>query len=271
MTNLTIKLKNPPSGAELWFLVLCDWAMTIPIHFVGWESKQNLGIAEAATFEVPAGISYPLRVVALQITKWNETKTALIQLYYVQSMHPNQYDWDTGTFTGPLDPTYRDLFIPQLGSYYYNVATEKFELIETYSGSIIKKELEYNESKGIIPVAGVLQNKSGLFHVTARNDMTTSQYIGIYWFIADPDGMIAEEYTDWKFGTLGPGQTHEFIGDRFTFTKVGKYTTWIDLLMGSQENPVVIYSARYIGELCTVVAAPTPVFSELKISSFSKV
>jgi len=123
-----------------------------------------------------------------------------------------------------------------------------------YYGSVVKKELEYNESRGIIPVAGVLQNKRGLFHVTARNDMSTSQPIGIYWFINDPDTMIAEEYTDWKFGTLGPGQTHEFIGGRFTFSKVGKYGTWVDLLMGSQSNPVVIYSARYSGELCTVGA-----------------
>jgi len=126
--------------------------------------------------------------------------------------------------------------------------------VPEYKGSVTKKELEYNESRGIIPVSGVLQNKRGLFHVTARNDMSTSQPIGIYWFINDPDGLIAEEYTDWKFGTLGPGQTHEFIGDRFTFSKVGKYGTWIDLLMGSKDSPVVIYSARYIGELCTVGA-----------------
>jgi len=124
-----------------------------------------------------------------------------------------------------------------------------------YLGSIVKKELEYNESRGLIPVAAVPKDKRGLFHVVGRNDMSTSQPIGIYWFIADPDGMIAEEYSDWKFGTLGPGETHEFIGGRFTFSKLGKYTTWVDLLMGSQSNPVVIYSARYIGELCTVIPA----------------
>lgn len=132
-----------------------------------------------------------------------------------------------------------------------------------YLGSIVKKELEYNESRGLIPVAAVPKGKSGLFHVTGRNDMATSQPIGIYWFIADPDGLIAEEYTDWKFGTLGYEQTHEFIGGRFTFSKLGKYTTWVDLLMGSQSSPVVIYSARYIGELCTV----TP--TESVISLFS--
>ncbi|GAJ09189.1 unnamed protein product, partial [marine sediment metagenome] len=50
----------------------------------------------------------------------------------------------------------------------------------------------------------------------------------------------------------------------------GKYTTWIDLLMGSKDNPVVIMSARYIGELCTVVAELVPTFSELKVASFEK-
>jgi len=149
----------------------------------------------------------------------------------------------------------------------YNLYMNSDKNVEAYfepvpvplQGTIIKKELEYNESRGIIPVAGVLQNKRGLFHVTARNDMSTSQPIGIYWFINDPDGLIAEEYTDWKFGTLGAGQTHEFIGGRFTFSKVGKYGTWVDLLMGSKDNPVVIYSARYIGELCTVITA-VPVY-----------
>ncbi|GAJ21145.1 unnamed protein product, partial [marine sediment metagenome] len=54
----------------------------------------------------------------------------------------------------------------------------------------------------------------------------------------------------------------------FTLNKVGKYTTWIELLMGPQDNPVIV--DRYIGDLCTVVAELVPTFSELSISSFSK-
>jgi len=128
------------------------------------------------------------------------------------------------------------------------------EVPTVYYGSIIEKELEYNEARGIIPVASVPQNKRGLFHVIARNDMSTSQPIGIYWFINDPDGLVVEEYSDWKWGTLGPGQTHEFIGGRFTFSKIGRYGAWVDLLMGSKDNPVIIFSARYIGNLWTVVS-----------------
>ncbi|GAJ24004.1 unnamed protein product, partial [marine sediment metagenome] len=131
-----------------------------------------------------------------------------------------------------------------------------------------KKELEYSGSgDGTVPVSNVPQGVSAKLHVWGKNDMVTSQNIGIYWFVADPDGEIAEEYTDWKFGTLGSGQDHEFISSgSFTLNKVGKYTTWIDLLMGSKDNPVVIMSARYIGELCTVVAELVPTFSELEVA-----
>ncbi|MBA7580089.1 hypothetical protein ES708_21976 [subsurface metagenome] len=99
--------------------------------------------------------------------------------------------------------------------------------------------------------------------------MSISQGMGIYWFVADKDGLIAEEYSDWG-GTIGAyPKNHEFISSgSFTLSKVGKYTTWIELLMGSQANPEIV--DRYIGELCTVVAELVPTFSELKISSFSK-
>ena len=237
MAKVNVTLKNPPSGTNRWGLSLYDWT-----------GAKSLGatvtsITGVASFDIPADWAFPLRFYISVVYYPNGS---MIILHQAQSLSP---DW----------PNYVAQFIPAYGSYYYNVSTMKFELIEGYTGTITKKELEYNESRGIIPVAGVLQNKRGLFHVTARNDMSTSQPIGIYWFINDPDGLIAEEYTDWKFGTLGAGQTHEFIGGRFTFSKVGKYGTWVDLLMGSKDNPVVIYSARYIGELCTVITT-VPVY-----------
>ncbi|GAI66193.1 unnamed protein product [marine sediment metagenome] len=81
--------------------------------------------------------------------------------------------------------------------------------------------------------------------------MSISQGMGIYWFVADPDGMIAEEYTDWG-GTIGAGQDHEFISSgQFDLNKVGKYTTWIELLMGPEDNPQLV--DKYVGDLCTVI------------------
>ncbi|GAJ15396.1 unnamed protein product, partial [marine sediment metagenome] len=105
-------------------------------------------------------------------------------------------------------------------------------------GTIIRKELEFSGSgDGVVPVVGVPQGVKAKLHVWGRNDMSISQGMGIYWFVADPDGGIAEEYTDWG-GTIGAGRDHEFISSgQFDLNKVGKYTTWIELLMGTQSNP----------------------------------
>lgn len=123
--EVTIELKNPPSEAENWSLSLTDWDITVPIRFIGWDGKERLDIAEAATFEIPSGLNFPLRVLALQITKWNEDRTALIVLYEIQSFRPYLWDFDKGEWSDIPDPAYREVFIPDLGSYYFDVATEE--------------------------------------------------------------------------------------------------------------------------------------------------
>ena len=125
--SVVVGLLNPPSEATMWSLMLTDWDMTVAIHEA--SGKDRLDIAEAATFEIPEGVKFPLRVAMLQLTKWNEARTALIQLYYAQAMHANQYDWDAQSFTGPPDPTYKEAFIPDYGNYYYNVAAEQLEKV----------------------------------------------------------------------------------------------------------------------------------------------
>jgi len=127
-------------------------------------------------------------------------------------------------------------------------------VVTALEGAIIRKELEFSGSgDGIVPVANVPQGVSAKLHVWGRNDMSIPQGMGIYWFVADPDGEIAEEYTDWG-GTIGAYPTdHEFISSgSFNLNKVGKYTTWIELLMGTEDDPIIV--DRYIGDLCTVVA-----------------
>ncbi|MBA7700479.1 hypothetical protein ES703_109193 [subsurface metagenome] len=123
---------------------------------------------------------------------------------------------------------------------------------EEFAGSISRKQLEYDESRAPIPVYNIPQGERGLVHIWGRNNMTTSEKLGIYWFIADPDGMIVEEYEDWEWGTTGPGSEHEFIGGRFDLDRE-KYTMWVELLM-NPDNPEIV--DRYIGDLCTVAAVP---------------
>jgi len=125
--KVTVALRNPPSDAENWTILLTDWDITVPIHEI--SGKDRLGITEAAVFEIPSGVKFPLRVAMIQLTKWKIPGEVLQQVYYAQAMHPNEYDWDAGTFTGPPDPTYKEMFIPEYGNYYYNVATEQLEKV----------------------------------------------------------------------------------------------------------------------------------------------
>ncbi|GAI79085.1 unnamed protein product, partial [marine sediment metagenome] len=67
-----------------------------------------------------------------------------------------------------------------------------------YRGAISKKELEYNESRGTIPVSNVPQDKEGKVHIWGRNDMATNQKLGIHWIVKDPDGIVVEDYEDWE-------------------------------------------------------------------------
>jgi len=122
---VTVALKNPPGDAENWSMALTDWDVTVPIHEISGEEMLN--IAGAATFEIPSGLEFPLRVTHLQITKWNEDRTALIVLYRIQSFRPYLWDFDLMDWSDVPDPSYREVFIPAPGDYFYNVTAELFE------------------------------------------------------------------------------------------------------------------------------------------------
>ncbi|GAI11932.1 unnamed protein product [marine sediment metagenome] len=64
-------------------------------------------------------------------------------------------------------------------------------------GSIVRKELEYAGITKPLPVAGVPKGVRAKLHVWGRNNMSISQGMGIYWFVADPDGTVVEVYEDW--------------------------------------------------------------------------
>jgi len=153
------------------------------------------------------------------------------------------YTIDVALYMNPDNPVAVD-------SYQGNLCTVAAAV---FKGTISKKELEYDETRGTVPVSNVPQGKEGLVHVWGRNDMSTTQRMGIYWVAKDPDGVVVEEYTAWEaYPYTGAGDSHEFIGGRFNLNKAGTYTINVGLLM-NPDSPV--YVDTYYGTLCTVAAA----------------
>lgn len=89
----------------------------------------------------------------------------------------------------------------------------------------------------------------GLVHVWGRNDMGTNQRMGIAWIVKDPNGIVAEEHSDWEVFWTGPGNEHEFIGGRFDINKPGTWLIGISLFM-NPDAPVRVDT--YEGVLCVV-------------------
>jgi hypothetical protein len=142
------------------------------------------------------------------------------------------------------------------------------KVAEAVKGTITRKVLEYNETRGSIPVyAGVELEDRGLVHIWGRNDTGKTQRMGIYWFVADPDGYVVEEYTAWEaWPYTGAGSEHEFIGGRFNLSKAGRYTTWVELMM-NPDSPQVV--GQYIGALCDVTPAIAE-FANVAITRYEK-
>ncbi len=141
---------------------------------------------------------------------------------------------------------------------------------EVYAGTISKKELEYDSARANIPAYNIPQGERGLVHIWGRNDMTTTQRMGIYWIVRDPDGITVEEHSEWEgWPYTGPGGEHHFIGGRFNLDKPGTYTINIALSMNPDVPEIV---DTYYGTLCTVAAAvPEPSFRGFGVREYSTV
>ncbi|MBA7465040.1 hypothetical protein ES707_00201 [subsurface metagenome] len=101
--------------------------------------------------------------------------------------------------------------------------------------------------------ASVPFGQEGKVHVWGRNDMATNQKLGIGWVVKDPDGIVAEDYSDWQTFSATPGGTHEFISPgRFDLNKTGTWTISIALFM-NPDAPVTVDT--YEGVLCVVEEA----------------
>lgn len=88
----------------------------------------------------------------------------------------------------------------------------------------------------------------GLIHVWGRNDMSTTQRLGIGWVVQDPDYEVVEEYGTWEaWPYTAPGVEKEFVGGRFDINKPGTWIIKIELRM-NPDSPVVVDT--YEGVLC---------------------
>jgi len=154
------------------------------------------------------------------------------------------------------------------GIYYDDSASKSVTLAappEVYAGTISRKRLEHDGTYDSIPAYNIPQGQRGLIHVWGRNDMSTTQALGIDWVVRDPDGIEVEHYWDWSYGH-GPGDDHEFIGGRFNLAKSGTYTISVALSMNPADPEIV---DTYYGNLCTVAAAvPEPEFRGFGVTEY---
>jgi len=183
----------------------------------------------------------------------------------------------THSFSGSFIMPHRDVTIHAY-SYYWTAEGWSFDdeeqrdvsLAEVLEGTISRKELEHDETRDYIPAYEIPQGERGLVHIWGRNDMSSSQRMGINWVVRDPDGIVVEEYSAWEIWPYtSPGSSHEFIGDRFNLDKPGTYTINVALSM-NPDSPEIVDT--YYGALCTVaVAVPESEFRHFGVTQYTTV
>ncbi|GAH57205.1 unnamed protein product [marine sediment metagenome] len=212
-----------------------------------------------------------IKLIVVFYDVYGEMDSFISEVVIIRSLETHSF---SGSFTMPNRDTVIDAFT------YYPIGKEWIfddrrsknislaEVVEPYAGTISKKQLEYDESRASIPAYNVPQGERGLVHIWGRNNMSSNQKMGISWSITDPDGIVVEEYSYWELFWTGPGNTQEFIGDRFDMNKAGYWLILVHLMM-NPADPVIVDS--YNGYLCTVAAAvPEPEFAGFGVTEYTK-
>lgn len=192
-------------------------------------------------------------------------------------------DWDDywippgeiHSFPGSFIMPARDVTIHAYSYYEYgdgyvyldDEAETDVSLAEVYAGTISRKELEHDGTYDSIPVYNIPQDERGLAHIWGRNDMASTQRMGIYWIVRDPDGIVVEEHSEWEgWPYTSPGGSHRFTGGRFDLNKPGTYTINVALSINPAAPEIV---DTYYGTLCTVAAAvPEPEFRGFGVKQY---
>ena len=149
-------------------------------------------------------------------------------------------------------------FLAEDGYRYDDEAEKRVSLAappEVYAGTIIGIELEHDGIQEGLPVYDIPQGQTARVHVWGRNDMSTTQRLGIHWLVYDPDGILVEDYEDWSTLSYRQGADHKFSGGHFSLDKVGTYTINIALSMNPADPEIV---DSYYGNLCTMAAVAPP-------------
>lgn len=149
-----------------------------------------------------------------------------------------------------------------------DTAEKDVALTEVFEGTITEKELDYEDRWQTFPLYDIPAGTRTRVRITGRNDMASSQKMGVWWQVKDPDGYVVDEYSRWETYSTGPGSEQEFRGGSFDLDKAGTYTIAVQLFMNPDDQVVV---DDYYGNLCTVApAVPEPEFAGFGITEYTK-
>lgn len=126
--SVVVGLLKPPSGANKWQIRIID---DVGLKTLVWGADAHDNIKDAATFELSPDWLFPLSVDITVSYQWQEDgeQWHSRQLYRAQSIWPYLWDFDKMDWGDEPNPYYKEIFIDEYGSYYYNVATEQFEKV----------------------------------------------------------------------------------------------------------------------------------------------
>ena len=198
---------------------------------------------------------------------YGEMQAVISEKVIIGSLETHSF---SGSFTMPSCDTIIDAFTyyPEYAEWIFDDRkSQDISLAEVFAGTISGMELEHDGARADIPAYDIPPGERGLVHIWGRNDMATTQRMGISWIVKDPDGIVVEEYSTWEaWPYTSPGDAHHFIGGRFDLDKAGKYTINVGLYMNPDN---LTYVDTYYGILCTVAAAvPEPSFRGFGVTEY---
>jgi hypothetical protein len=208
-------------------------------------------------------------ICAQSNTWWTNTAPGLTSTFYSSFRMPS-----SNVILRIRSYWYASLSIPTDGTWYLEDEVTQSVALYTPKVTISKMQLEYNSSRVSIPVFNIPQNTSGLVHAWVRNNASTTTQVGILISVQDPDNVEVSSYYTSSYLYISPGSEYEFIGNRFTLNKPGRWMVCVAVYTGDPTNPKM--GDVYYDTLCTVVSTQpppptTPTITGFKIQNYINV